>query len=142
MLPWPFSTIDCRCGRTSKSNNGNFSIFTTTIKCLDWWHVICLSRVQKYLWTMVSKHCLLHPNYLSGSTKAFKNTIQTIQCENKEKYEDAPRIIFSEYLLDLSVTVTMYYKCRKIMFITKTTLKRKKLPRKTLFAEYLQMLTR
>jgi hypothetical protein len=91
---------------------------------------------------MVSKHCLLHPNYLSGSIKAFKNTIQTIQCENKEKYEDAPRIIFSEYLLDLSVTVTMYYKCRKIMFITKTTLKRKKLPRKTLFAEYLQMLTR
>ena len=37
----------------------------------------------------------------------YRNVIQTIECENKEKHEDAPRIIFSEYLLDLSVTVTM-----------------------------------
>ena len=39
-------------------------------------------------------------------SKSINNIIQTIECENKEKHEDAPRIMFSGYLLDLLVTVT------------------------------------
>ena len=137
-------TILCpHCARTPRNSDW--------IQEHTWFHFwslcTCFTVLQKYLW--YGYHCLLHPNYLSEAAKALIISYKQSNVKTKRNMRMHPESYFLNTYWIYQWQLQWFYKTviqtknkyRKIMFVTKITLRRKKLLKKMLiFAQFLQML--